>query len=39
VVDFEPDFYGVEIGDKFIVGYGLDYKGKYRQLNYIAYVE
>jgi len=39
VVDFEPDFYGVEIGDKFIVGYGLDYKGEYRQLDYIAYVE
>lgn len=32
----EPDFYGFDIKDDFVVGYGLDYAGKYRQLPYIA---
>ena len=32
----EPDFFGVEIPDEFVVGYGLDYSGLYRQLPYIA---
>ncbi|MCD7879063.1 MAG: hypoxanthine phosphoribosyltransferase [Candidatus Gastranaerophilales bacterium] len=36
-VDIEPDFYGFEIDDKFVVGYGLDYKGFYRNLPYIGY--
>ena len=36
-VDIEPDFYGFEIDDKFVVGYGLDYKGYYRNLPYIGY--
>ena len=37
-VDVEPDLYGFEIDDKFVVGYGLDYDGYYRNLDYIAYV-
>ena len=37
-VDVEPDFYGFEIDDKFLVGYGLDYKGYYRNIPYIGYV-
>lgn len=33
------DYVGFEIEDKFIVGYGMDYSGKWRNLPYIAYVE
>ncbi len=36
-VDVEPDFYGFEIDDKFVVGFGLDYDGYFRNLSYIAY--
>ncbi len=36
-IDIEPDFYGFEVDDKFLVGYGLDYKGYYRNLPYIGY--
>ena len=36
-IDIEPDFYGFESDDKFVVGYGLDYKGYYRNLPYIGY--
>ena len=38
-VDFDPDYTGFVIPDKFIVGYGLDYAGRFRQLPYIAEVE
>ncbi|MFW6030712.1 MAG: hypoxanthine phosphoribosyltransferase [Halanaerobiales bacterium] len=33
------DFNGFEIEDKFVVGYGLDYAEKYRNLPYIAVVK
>ena len=36
-IDIEPDIYGFEVDDKFLVGYGLDYKGYYRNLPYIGY--
>lgn len=36
-IDLEPDLYGFEVGDKFVVGYGLDYKGYFRNLSYIGY--
>ncbi len=36
-IDIDPDYYGFEIDDKFVVGYGLDYKGYYRNLPYIGY--
>lgn len=36
-IEIEPDLYGFEIDDKFVVGYGLDYKGYYRNLPYIGY--
>ena len=32
----EPDYVGFEIGDEFVVGYGLDYQGKYRNLPFIG---
>lgn len=37
-VDFKPDFVGFEVGNEFVVGYGLDYQGYYRNLPYIAQV-
>ncbi len=38
-IEIEPDMYGFEIDDKFLVGYGLDYDGFYRNLTYVGYVE
>lgn len=34
--DIEADFCGFEIPDEFVVGYGLDYAEKYRELPYIG---
>ena len=39
VVEFEADYTGFEIEDKFIIGYGLDCGEQFRQLPYIAEVE
>jgi hypoxanthine phosphoribosyltransferase len=33
------DYTGFEIENKFVLGYGLDYKDKYRNLQYIGYIE
>ena len=33
------DYIGFEIEDKFVVGYGLDYDEKYRNLPYVGFVE
>lgn len=35
-VDIKADFSCFEVGDEFIVGYGLDYDQQYRNLPYIA---
>jgi len=35
-VDLKVDYIGFEIGDEFVVGYGLDYAEKYRNLPYIG---
>jgi hypoxanthine phosphoribosyltransferase len=32
----EADYHGFEIGDEFVVGYGLDYRGEYRNLPVIG---
>lgn len=37
-VDIDADYYCFEVDDKFLVGYGLDYDGYYRNLPYIGYV-
>ncbi len=37
--DIQPDYYCFEIGNQFVVGYGLDYDGFYRNLPYIGYIE
>ncbi|MBO4903440.1 MAG: hypoxanthine phosphoribosyltransferase [Lachnospiraceae bacterium] len=39
VVDVAVDYTGFEIPDKFVVGYGLDYAQKYRNLPFIGVVE
>lgn len=36
VKDIVPDFVGLEVPDEFVVGYGLDYEQKYRNLPYIG---
>lgn len=38
-VDVKVDFMGYEIPDKFVVGYGLDWAEKYRNLPYIGVVK
>ena len=35
-VDISIDYVGFEIPDKFVVGYGLDYEEKYRNVPYIS---
>lgn len=39
VLPFEADYVGYEIEDLFVIGYGLDYDEKYRNLPYIGYVK
>ena len=39
VVDVKVDYVGFNIPDEFVVGYGLDYDQKYRNLPYIGVVE
>ncbi len=39
VTEVEPDYYGFEVDDKFLVGYGLDFDGYYRNLRYIGYAD
>lgn len=38
-VDIDADYYCFEVDDKFLVGYGLDYDGYYRNIPYIGYIE
>ncbi len=38
-VDLSPDFVGFQVPDRHVVGYGLDYQGKYRNLPFLTYVE
>ena len=38
-VEIDPDFSGFVIDDLFVIGYGLDYDQKYRNLPYIGVVE
>jgi hypoxanthine phosphoribosyltransferase len=35
-VEFTPDYIGKEIPDEFVVGFGLDYDEKYRNLPYVG---
>ncbi|MCQ2560941.1 MAG: hypoxanthine phosphoribosyltransferase [Clostridia bacterium] len=38
-VDLQGDYIGFEVGDQFIVGYGLDLDQKYRNLPYISWIK
>lgn len=37
--EIEPNYYGFDIDNKFVIGYGLDFDGNFRNLPYIGYVE
>jgi len=39
VVDITLDYVGFEIPSRFVVGYGLDYENKYRNLKYIGVID
>ena len=39
VCDMEPDYVGFTIPDKFVVGYGMDYDEKYRNLPFVGYFD
>jgi hypoxanthine phosphoribosyltransferase len=38
-VALKPDFIGFTIANEFVVGYGLDYNDRYRNLPYLAALE
>lgn len=38
IVPVKPDLVGFELSDDFLVGYGLDLRGRYRNLGYLARV-
>jgi hypoxanthine phosphoribosyltransferase len=38
-IDLKIDYLGFQIEDKFVVGYGLDYEQKFRNLPYITSIE
>ncbi len=37
-VEFEPEYIGKQIENKFVIGYGLDYSEKYRTLPYVGVI-
>ena len=39
LTEVDPDYYGFEVDDKFLIGCGLDYDGLYRNLKYIGYMD
>ena len=38
-IEINADYVGFVVDDKFIIGYGLDYNQKYRNLPYISFLE
>jgi len=38
IEDIQADYAGFEIDDLFVIGYGMDYNGKYRELPYVGYI-
>lgn len=37
--EVEVDYLGFSVGPEFIVGYGIDYAGRFRELPYIGYIQ
>jgi hypoxanthine phosphoribosyltransferase len=37
--DVDVDYVGFEIGNEFVIGYGLDYAGRYRQLPFVGVLD
>ncbi len=37
--EIEVDYLGFKIGNEFVVGYGIDFAGKFRGLPYVGYLE
>lgn len=37
--EIEVDFVGFDVDDKFVIGYGLDFEGNFRNIPYIGHVE
>ncbi len=37
--DVDVDYVGFKIGNDFVIGYGLDYAGRYRQLPYVGILD
>jgi hypoxanthine phosphoribosyltransferase len=37
--DLHVDYVGFEIDDLFVIGYGLDFDQRFRELPYISYLE
>ena len=35
-VEVEADWVGMQVADRFVVGYGLDFDGRFRNLPFIA---
>jgi hypoxanthine phosphoribosyltransferase len=38
-VEFSADYVGYTVPNQFVVGYGLDYDGRFRELPYVAVIE
>ncbi len=38
-VSYNPDYIGYDIPDAFVIGYGLDYAERYRQLPYVGIIK
>lgn len=38
IENIKVDYVGFDIDDKFVVGYGMDYNSKYRELPYVGYI-
>jgi hypoxanthine phosphoribosyltransferase len=36
IADVNIDYIGFEVGDQFLIGYGLDYNERYREMDSIA---
>lgn len=37
-IDFSPDYVGFTVPDEFVIGYGIDYNHKFRELPYVGVV-